>query len=75
MGVFVLEDSVLHAEQITSPSLAWLLPSPYLWKPDEVLVQSDSKNYSLSNLQDFFKYVKSRLRVKYIVIFSYNDRW
>lgn len=57
LGVYVLQGSVLRAEQITSPSLAWLLPSPYLWKPDEILVQSDSKNYSLSNLQEFFKYV------------------
>ncbi|XP_065213421.1 phospholipase A2 group XV-like [Planococcus citri] len=54
LGVYVLQGSVLRAEQITSPSLAWLLPSPYLWKPDEVFVETDSKNYSLNNLQEFF---------------------
>lgn len=45
----------MREEQITSPSLAWLLPSPLFWKPDEVLVQTDTKNYTLNNLEEFFK--------------------
>lgn len=45
----------MRQEQITSPSLAWLLPSKLFWKPDEVLVQTEKKNFSLSNLQEFFQ--------------------
>ncbi|XP_037047711.1 phospholipase A2 group XV-like isoform X2 [Bradysia coprophila] len=41
-------------EQITSPSLAWLLPSPHFWKPDEVLVQTKSRVYTIAQLEDFF---------------------
>lgn len=54
LGSYVLNESVMRQEQITSPSLAWLLPSQFYWKKDEVLVQTDKKNYSLSNLKDFF---------------------
>lgn len=49
----MLQGSVLRAEQISSPSLAWLLPSPYIWK-DEIFVETPTKNYSLNNIQDFF---------------------
>lgn len=47
----------MRQEQITNPSLAWLLPSPLFWKPDEVLVQTDKKNFTLTNLQSFFQAV------------------
>lgn len=47
----------MRAEQITSPSLAWLLPSPLFWKPDEVLVQTQSRAYTFAQLEDFFMYV------------------
>lgn len=51
----------MKLEQITSPSLAWLLPSPLFWKNDEVLVQTDKKNFTLNNLEEFFTYVVHRL--------------
>ncbi|XP_075212925.1 lysosomal phospholipase A and acyltransferase-like [Lycorma delicatula] len=54
LGVYVLREKTLREMQITSPSLAWLLPSALFWKPNETLVITDSKNYSLSNLKDFF---------------------
>jgi len=54
LGVFVLNGGILKQMQITSPSLAWLMPSQDLWQPNEVLVQTDYKNYSLSNIQQFF---------------------
>jgi len=60
LGAIVLSGSVLRTEQISSPSLAWLLPSPHLWGQNEILVEAESKNYSLSNLQEFFKYVKPK---------------
>ncbi|RZC35361.1 uncharacterized protein BDFB_006944 [Asbolus verrucosus] len=55
LGSYVLRESVMKQEQITSPSLAWLLPSRLFWKPDEVLVQTESKNFTLNDLQAFFK--------------------
>lgn len=55
LGSFALSGSVLKAEQITSPSLAWLMPSPYFWKEDEVLVTTHQKVYRMSNLKEFFE--------------------
>lgn len=55
LGVYVLSGSVLKAEQITSPSLAWLLPSSYFWKPDEVLVETDTNNFTVADYKSFFE--------------------
>lgn len=57
LGSFALSGSVMRAEQITSPSLAWLLPSPHFWKTNEVLVSTPSKQYSMANLEEFFRYI------------------
>lgn len=57
LGSFALSGSVLRAEQITSPSLAWLMPSPHFWKPNEVLVNTPNKTYTMSNIDEFFKWV------------------
>lgn len=54
LGSYVLRESVMREEQITSPSLAFLLPSKLFWKPSEVLVETDAKNYTIADLQDFF---------------------
>lgn len=54
LGSYVLRENVMRQEQITSPSLAWLLPSKFYWEDTEVLVQTEKKNYTLKNLQDFF---------------------
>lgn len=54
LGVFVLNQKIMREMQITTPSLAWLMPNPQFWEPNEVLVQTDTKNYSLSNIKDFF---------------------
>lgn len=55
LGSFALSGSVMRAEQITSPSLAWLLPSPHFWKDDEILVTTATKQYTLANLEEFFR--------------------
>lgn len=54
LGSFALSGSTLRAEQITSPSLAWLMPSPHFWKPDEVLATTKEKTYTMSNIEQFF---------------------
>lgn len=54
LGSYVLRPTVMRQEQITSPSLAWLLPSKKYWKDTEVLVETETKNYTLNDLQQFF---------------------
>lgn len=54
LGSYVLRESTMRQEQITSPSLSFLLPSKLFWKPNEVLVETDKKNYTIGDLQDFF---------------------
>ncbi|CAG9768922.1 unnamed protein product [Ceutorhynchus assimilis] len=54
LGSYVLRPSVMRAEQISQPSTAYLLPSPLFWKPDEVLIQTQKKNFTLNNLHEFF---------------------
>lgn len=55
LGSFALSGNTLRAEQITSPSLAWLMPSPHFWKPDEVLATTHDKQYTMKNLKEFFE--------------------
>lgn len=54
LGAFALSGKVMRSEQITNPSLAWLLPNPLLWKPNEVMVRSLSRVYTMEQLEDFF---------------------
>ncbi|XP_049868362.1 phospholipase A2 group XV-like [Pectinophora gossypiella] len=54
LGSRVLRESVMRAEQVTCPSLAWLLPARALWKPSEVLVQTDKYNYTINDFQKLF---------------------
>ncbi|XP_015118642.1 group XV phospholipase A2 isoform X2 [Diachasma alloeum] len=54
LGAYLLRESILRNQQITSPSLGWLIPSKLFWKGSEVLVQTETRNYTLDNLQQFF---------------------
>lgn len=58
LGSFALSGSVMRAEQITSPSLAWLLPSPHFWKDNEVLVSTPTRQYTMATLEEFFRLVQ-----------------
>lgn len=53
LDAYFLRQSILKYEQITSPSLGWLLPSSLFWKETEILVQTEEKNYTLSSLKDY----------------------
>ena len=55
LGAFALRASVMREEQISMPSLSFLLPFPAFWKPEEVLVRTRTRNYTYSQLQDFFE--------------------
>ncbi|KAJ8867356.1 hypothetical protein PR048_031157 [Dryococelus australis] len=53
LGSYVLRESTMRAQQITSPSLAWLLPSTYFWDDNELLVQTDDRNYTIHDLRQY----------------------
>jgi lysophospholipase-3 len=55
LGSYVLRESILREEQITSPSLAWLMPSSLFWNPGDILVQTDGKNYTTKDFKEFFE--------------------
>lgn len=55
LGAFALSGDKMRAEQITNPSLAWLMPNPLLWKPNEVMVRSLTRTYTMAELKDFFQ--------------------
>ncbi|XP_062552058.1 phospholipase A2 group XV-like [Armigeres subalbatus] len=55
LGAFALSGKVMRAEQITNPSLSWLMPNPLLWKPNEVMVRTLSRSYTMDQLKDFFQ--------------------
>lgn len=54
LGAFALHAAWMREEQISMPSLSFLLPFPAFWKPDEVLVKKPSRNYTYSQLKEFF---------------------
>lgn len=54
LGAYALRASVMREEQISMPSLSFLLPYPDFWKPEEVLVRTRTRNYTYSQLSEFF---------------------
>jgi lysophospholipase III len=54
LGAFGLFASEMKEMQISMPSLAFLLPFPAFWKPDEVLVHTKKRNYTHSQMSEFF---------------------
>lgn len=55
LGSFALNGKAMRPQQISSPSLAWLMPSPLFWKGDEVLVRTQSRAYTFNQMQEFFE--------------------
>lgn len=51
----MVSTSKMKEVQETCPSLVWLLPSPYFWKPNETLVRTKDKQYTMDNLKKFFE--------------------
>lgn len=54
LGSFALSGKVMRTQQISSPSLAFLMPSPYFWKNDEVMVRTRTRVYTYNQLKEFF---------------------
>ena len=54
LGSYLVQAFSFRTEQRSSPSLAWLMPSSDLWDEDEILVQSQNINITLSNYHKFY---------------------
>lgn len=53
LGSFALSGKTLRPLQISYPSMSWLLPSPLFWKPNEVLVETPDRQYTMAQLKEF----------------------
>ncbi|KAK6982637.1 group XV phospholipase A2 [Biomphalaria glabrata] len=54
LGVSVVVPLKVRPEQRSMPSTAFLMPSDKFWKPSEVLVRTESKNYTVADYKEFF---------------------
>lgn len=53
-GAELIQNIKMKSVQETCPSVVWLMPSKHFWKPDEVMVTMNRKNYTLQNIDQFF---------------------
>lgn len=53
-GSSLIQNDKMRMVQESCPSVVWLLPSQYFWKPDEVLINTKTKNYTISDIEQFF---------------------
>ncbi|KAK4310994.1 hypothetical protein Pmani_017488 [Petrolisthes manimaculis] len=58
LGIYLLNALKVRAEQRSAASLAFLLPSRDLWGPEDVLIQTPTKNYTVNNFKDLFESLK-----------------
>lgn len=49
-----VSNAAIRALEITTPSLAWLMPSPLVFKPQTVLARTNTRSYTMEDLEDFF---------------------
>lgn len=55
-NVRILSRMKMKQVQETFPSIVWLLPSTFFWKSNEVLATINGTNYTLKNIDQFFRY-------------------
>jgi len=55
LKIAVVHPLAVREEQRTFPSLAFLLPSQRLWRSDEILIESELRNYTVSDYRLFFQ--------------------
>ncbi|XP_069697972.1 lysosomal phospholipase A and acyltransferase-like isoform X2 [Periplaneta americana] len=53
-GISALNETLLREIERSLPSTVWLMPSSSFWKPDEILIQTQKKNFTVNNFQQFF---------------------
>lgn len=55
LGFNMIDKEKMKEIQQTYPSVVWLLPSQFFWKPTEVLAILKGKSYTLGNIDEFFR--------------------
>jgi len=55
LGIFIVSTFKSRKYQRTMSSLPWLMPKPSFWKPDEVLVMTQKRNYTVSDYEALFR--------------------
>ncbi|GAB6026887.1 hypothetical protein CHUAL_013532 [Chamberlinius hualienensis] len=58
LGIYVLSAWTLRGQQMTAPSLAFLLPSDKFWSKDDILVSTSTRNYTVADYKDYFQDLK-----------------
>lgn len=51
----LLKSTKLKKVQETFPSIVWAMPSKNFWKPNEIIAIINNTNYTLENIDQFFK--------------------
>ncbi|XP_070574884.1 lysosomal phospholipase A and acyltransferase-like [Ptychodera flava] len=54
LGAFVVNPLAVRPAQRTFPSSAWLFPNDDFWDPNEVLVSTPQKNYTMKDKKEYF---------------------
>jgi lysophospholipase III len=54
LGAFFLRAATMREEEISMPSLSFLLPFPVFWDSSEVLVRTRIQSYTYSHMREFF---------------------
>jgi len=54
LGIFIVNTFKSRQYQRTLPSVAWLMPKPTFWGPDEVLLSTQKRNYTVTQYKDLF---------------------
>lgn len=60
----ILDPLDVREQQRTSASNNMMMPSPELWSPDEVLVKTPERVYTVNDYDDFFKDIGFPLGIK-----------
>lgn len=55
-GSKVVQNIHMKEVQETCPSVVWMAPSDYFWKPNEILARTSKKNYTVTNIDEFYRY-------------------
>lgn len=53
-GSSLIQNDKMRMVQESCPAVVWLMPSENFWKPDEVLITMNKKNYTVKNIEQFF---------------------
>lgn len=50
----LLKNTKLKEVQKTFPSIVWVMPSEYYWKPNEIIAIIDETTYTMKSINQFF---------------------